>query len=206
VLERLLDLVVGLGDWAYPLIFLGATLESAAFLGLLVPGESLIIFAGFLAALDVLELATLVPLVAAGGVLGDTVGYLLGHRLGRSWLDRYGHRFGVTHEEIARVEGFFQRHGGKTVFFGRFVGFARALTPFLAGSSRMPYRTFIGYDFLGACLWATGSLLIGYFAGASWRLVERWVGRASLVVAVVGLAVVALVWLWRRRARHRSTV
>lgn len=206
MLERLLGLVVGLGDWAYPLIFLGATLESAAFLGLLVPGESLVLFAGFLAAIDVLDLATLAPLVTAGAVLGDNIGYELGRRLGREWLDRYGHRFGIRPAEIARVEGFFRQHGGKTVFFGRFVGFARALAPFLAGSSRMPYRTFIAYEVPGACLWGAGTLLVGYFAGASWRLVERWLGRASLVAAVVVLGLLVLGWLWRRRARDRSTV
>jgi len=144
--------------------------------------------------------------VAGGGVLGDNIGYLLGRRLGREWLDRYGHRFGLRPSEIARVEGFFQRHGGKTVFFGRFVGFARALAPFLAGSSRMPYRTFLGYDIVGASLWAAGSLLVGYFAGTSWRLVERWLGRASLAVALGVLGLLALAWLWRRRARDRSTV
>jgi len=106
-------------------------------------------------------------------------------------------------KRLDRAEAFFARHGPKAVFVGRFVGFARALVPFVAGASRMPYRRFVVYDALGAALWTVGFVLLGYALGASWRVAEQWIGRASMVLAAAaGIAVLAL-WA-RRRSRGRA--
>jgi undecaprenyl-diphosphatase len=143
MLEYLVNLVGRLGHLGYLVIFLGAMLESAAFLGLLVPGESLVIVAGFFAAQGLLDIGDLIMLVAIGAIIGDTIGYEMGFRMGRPALERYGRHFGWRKARIRRAEAFFSRHGGKAVLLGRFVGFARAVVPFLAGSARMPYRKFI---------------------------------------------------------------
>jgi len=199
VLDSLLAMVSRLGHWSYVLIFLGATLESAAFVGLLVPGESLVIFSGFLAAQGLLDLGDLIVVVAAGAILGDSIGYELGRRLGRPWLLRYGHWVGLRTEQLERVDGFFTRHGGTTVFFGRFLGFLRALAPFVAGSSRMPYRQFLPYNVLGGLLWALSCVALGYVCGASWQAAERWIGRVSTILGGTLLLMIALTWLRRRR-------
>ncbi|MEO5659054.1 MAG: DedA family protein, partial [Polaromonas sp.] len=182
MLQYLTHLVERAGQWGYVVIFLGAMLESAAFLGLLIPGESLVLLAGFLAAQGLLDLDVLMVVVAVGAALGDSMGYELGRRMGRTKLVHYGSRFGLTDARVAKADAFFARHGSKAVFFGRFVGFARALVPFLAGSSRMAYRQFLPYNVLGAALWASAVTLLGYFLGASWQSAERWLGRASAVL------------------------
>jgi undecaprenyl-diphosphatase len=182
MLDHLIHFVGRSGHWGYLLIFLGAMLESAAFLGLLIPGEGLVLVAGFFAAQGLLDLDVLIVIVGIGAALGDSLGYELGRRLGRPALERYGNRLGLNSVRIEKAETFFKRHGGKAVFLGRFVGFARVLVPFLAGSSKMPYRQFIPYNVLGAALWASAVVLLGYFLGASWQRAEHWIGRASSIV------------------------
>lgn len=140
MLNHLISLLSQLGQWGYALLFVAAALECAAFLGLIVPGESLVLVAGFFATQGVFDLRAVMIVVALGAAVGDSIGYELGRHLGRPWLEHHGGRFGVTPARIDRAEEFFARHGGKAVFLGRFVGFARALVPFIAGSSRMPYR------------------------------------------------------------------
>jgi membrane protein DedA with SNARE-associated domain len=199
VLQYLLDLVARLGHWSYLIIFLGAALECAAFLGLFVPGESLVLACGFFAHAGILRLDAVMVAAAVGATVGDNIGYRLGRRFGHEWLLHHGRPFGVTRERLARAESFFARHGPKAVFFGRFVGFARALVPFLAGASRMPYRQFFVYNALGAVLWAVGFVLLGYVLGASWRLAEHWIGRATTILVVAAALVAGVVWLRRRR-------
>jgi membrane protein DedA with SNARE-associated domain len=202
ILQYLLDLVSSLGAWSYVIIFAAAALECAAFLGLLVPGESLVLASGFFAHQGILRLDAVMAAVALGATMGDNIGYYLGRRLGRDWLLQYGSRFGMGKRRLQQVEVFFQRHGPKAVFFGRFIGFARALVPFVAGTSRMRYRQFFIYNAFGAVLWTIGFVTLGYVLGASWQVAEKWIGRTSLILAGV-VALVALV-VWRRRQRART--
>jgi undecaprenyl-diphosphatase len=203
MLHYLLDLVARLGHWSYLILFLAAALECAAFVGLLVPGESLVLASGFFAHQGVLKLDAVMAAVAIGAVVGDNIGYQLGLRLGREWLLRHGARVGVTAARLRRTEVFFARHGPKAVFFGRFVGFARALVPFVAGASRMPYRQFLLYNALGAVLWTVGFVLLGYVLGASWGVAEKWIGRSSMLLA--GIIAIAGLVLWLRRRRKQAS-
>lgn len=200
MLESLLDHVVRLGQWSYLIVFAAATLESAAFIGLVVPGDTICLLAGFLASTYVLELPETIVVAAVGAALGDSIGYEMGRRLGHPWLQRHGARFGVNPARLRRVEELFAEHGGKAVFLARFVAFLRSTAPFVAGSSRMPYGRFLFFNAAGAVLWATGVVLLGYFLGASWQLAEQWIGRAALALLVV-VAGSLLLWL-RRRARR----
>ena len=201
ILQYLLDLVVRLGDWSYLIIFAAAGLECAAFLGLLVPGESLVLASGFFAHSGILEVDAVMAAAALGAIAGDNIGYQLGARLGREWLLRHGSRFGLREKRVAQAEAFFRRQGPKAVFFGRFIGFARALVPFVAGASKMPYRKFIPYDALGAVLWTIGFVTLGYVLGASWQVAEKWISRSGIVVGVVLLLTVAVLWIRRRRTQ-----
>lgn len=202
MLESLVDFVWRIGSWGYAVVFLGAALESAAFLGLLVPGESLVIVSGMLAAAGLFELPALIGVVSAGAVVGDSIGYELGRRLGRPWLLRRGARLGFHRDRIEAVDAFFERHGGKAVLIGRFIGFLRALAPFVAGSSRMPYPRFLAYNVAGGVSWSVACVLLGYFVGAAWPIAERWVGRAGLVLGLAFGAMAA--WWFRRRHRRRG--
>ena len=185
------------------MLFLGAALESAAFLGFLVPGETVVVSGGVLASFGVLGLEETLAVAVTGALTGDNVGYWLGRRLGRPWLERHGRKIGVDVLMLRRVDELFERHGGKAVLLGRFIGFLRAMAPFAAGSARMPYRTFVAYNSVGATTWAIAFVLLGYFLGTSWSVVERWFGRIGLVVG--GAALIACVWwLRRRRATRRG--
>jgi len=207
VLEKLLHFVAGIGPWSYLIVFLIAAAESAAFLGLLAPGESVTLFAGFLAEREILDLRILMPLVAVAATLGDTIGYEVGRRLGRPWLLKHGRRVGVKPKHLDRAQDFFEKHGPKAVFFGRWVGFARALVPFIAGSTHMRYRTFLLYNAMAAVSWAVVTLLLGYFAGASWRVVERWIGRGGLIIGLLGvILVLGFLFLRKRRPEEESEV
>lgn len=201
MLEALIRFVARLGEWGYLIVFGVAVLECAAFLGLLIPGESIVVFSGFLAERGVFDLEVIIPVAAIGATLGDNIGYEIGRRLGRPWLLRHGRLLKLRARHLDRAEAFFKRHGNQAVFLGRFIGFARALVPFVAGAARMKYRWFLLYNALGAMLWSVLAVLLGYFAGASWRVVERRLGQGGAIAG--GLVLLALVawWLWRRRKR-----
>lgn len=130
--EWLIALLWRVGHWGYLIVFVGATLESAAFLGFVVPGETLVIMSGVLASLGIFDLADLIAVVAVAAIVGDNVSYQLGRNFGQSWLLRYGGRVGLDEAKVERVERFYERYGGMAVLFGRFVGFLRPLVPFVA--------------------------------------------------------------------------
>src|SRR5688500_8667899 len=155
-MEQLIeDVAHSLGSWAYLLVAVMAIAETAAFLGFIAPGEFTIILGGVLAGEGTLSIGLLIGIVWASIVIGDSIGFMLGHRLGRNFALRHGHRVRLTEDRIRRVEGYFRRHGGKTIFLGRWVGFVRPLMPFTAGASGMPYRRFLPYDVLSAGLFGS---------------------------------------------------
>jgi undecaprenyl-diphosphatase len=157
----------------------------------------LVLLGGFLASQGVLSLPELMIVVSVGAILGDSVGYELGRWLGRDWLVRIGRPLGFGESHMARVDRFFARHGGKTVFFARFSAFFRIMVPFAAGAARLRYVHFLFYNMLGGVAWSIASVLVGYVAGESWPIVDRWIGRTGAVVALIAL--VAVAWLLRRR-------
>jgi membrane protein DedA with SNARE-associated domain len=107
-----------------------------------------------LAATGHLSLSLVIGAAALGAVIGDSVGYLVGRKGGRRFLERYGTYAGITPEKLAKAEGYFIRHGGKTVFFGRFVAVLRILAGPLAGASNMPYRRFLMPNAAEAVAWS----------------------------------------------------
>jgi membrane-associated protein len=161
-----------------------------------------VIFGGVLSSMGVLALPQTLAVAVSGAIIGDNVGYFLGRRLGRPFLERHPRLAGSHGGIVERVDELFARHGGKAILIGRFVGFLRALAPFIAGASRMRYGTFVVYNAIGATAWGVAFVLLGYFLGESWPLVEKWLGRAGL--ALGALAIIAT-WLWlRRRSRHHD--
>ena len=172
--QLLLDVGDTLGKWTYLLVGGLAFLETGAFIGLLVPGETAMILGGVVAGQGRIDVVTLIGIVWAAAVAGDCTSYYLGRRLGRDFLVAPRRRaFRSRQERLETVERFFERHGGKAIFIGRFVGLVRAIAPFLAGSGRMPFRRFLPFDILGAGLWATTFILLGYVFWHSLNRVAR---------------------------------
>jgi membrane protein DedA with SNARE-associated domain len=191
------DLSEGLGAWTYLLVGGLAFLETGAFVGLIAPGEFTVMLGGAVAAQGDIALPLILAVTWLCAYMGDTVSFLLGAKLGRGFLVRHGNRLRITDERLQRVEGYFARHGGKTILIGRFIGLVRALAPFIAGSSRMRYRDFAPYSVLGTGLWSTGLILAGYFAAQSLDTVTQAVGTGLVVFGIVVAVVAAIVVVFR---------
>jgi membrane protein DedA with SNARE-associated domain/membrane-associated phospholipid phosphatase len=193
-LEELIeDLSEGLGAWTYLLVGGLAFLETGAFVGLVAPGEFTVILGGAVAQQGDISLPLILGITWFAAFCGDSVSFLLGAKLGRGFLVRHGARVRITEERLRQVEGYFARHGGKTILVGRFIGLVRALAPFIAGSSKMQYRAFAPFSILGTGLWATGLILAGYFAAQSLDAVTKALGTGLIVFGIVVGIVVAVV-------------
>lgn len=187
-------------------MFLAPFLESSAFLGLVVPGESVVILAGFLAAQGYLKLDICMTAVVLGAILGDSTGFALGRFMGRGYFKAHERFLLFTRRHLQKVEGYFFRHGGKTVFWGRFIHLLRAMAPFAAGMSRMPYGRFVLSNIAGGLLWGVIFTLVGYYFGQSWHLVERWAGRAGVFLLFIVLVGAVFVFLFRKLDRNREDI
>ncbi|WP_285734755.1 DedA family protein [Nocardiopsis sp. ATB16-24] len=179
--------------------------EAAVFAGLVVPGETGLLLAGVVAGLGHADPFVVGVCGIAGAVAGDSVGFEIGRRLGpRLTTGRLGRVIGPARWE--RAEGFVRRYGAHAVFLGRWVGFARALVPALAGATGLGYRRFVIWNALSGAVWASTITLVGYLAGDSWQRVERVLGEAVLLVVLVGAAALVTVIVARWIARHPERV
>jgi len=194
-LQDLLDEFANfLGAWTYLLIAVLSFLETGAFVGLLVPGETALLVAGAVAGQGVINVYLLIAIAWVSAVLGDTVSFYLGHRLGRSFVLEHGDRVGITEERYVKVEDYFEKHGGKTVLIGRFLGLVRALSPFVAGSSGMRYRAFVPYSILGAGLQVTLHIMAGYIFARSIEAAAQYVGLVALIIGtIIVVSVIAVI-------------
>jgi len=192
------DAAHALGPWTYALVAVFSFLETGAFVGLVAPGETIVMAGGVIAGQGEIELLPLIGLVWACAVLGDTTSFFIGRRLGRGFILRRGPRLKITPERLEQVEGYFERHGGKTILVGRFIGLVRALAPFVAGSSGFPYRRFLPFSVVGTGLWATLFCVLGYVFWQSFDRVAHVAGQAVLGFGIVVGVVVGVVWAVRR--------
>jgi undecaprenyl-diphosphatase len=192
------DLAQALGRWTYALVAGLAFLETGAFVGLVAPGEFTVILGGVIAGQGEINVMVLLALTWLSAFLGDTTSYMIGSRLGRGFLERHGPKVKITAERLAQVEGYFAKHGGKTILVGRFIGLIRALAPFIAGSSKMPYRRFAPYSVIGTGLWSATFILLGYFFWHSFEEVAGIAGRATVGFGIVVGIVVGVVYAYRR--------
>ena len=210
MLTHLFTAVLSLSGWPAYLVVGGLALgESAAFVGLVLPGETALMYGGVLAGRGNLSLPLLLVVAAMAAVVGDSIGYELGRRVGPPLRSSRAGRW-IGEPRWVRAEQFLQRRGGPAVLLGRWVGLLRALVPTLAGMGRMPYRTFLPWNVVGGITWAGTIVLLGYgfagsvsalvgamtgagmvltvgtFAGLSYAVVHRWVrGRGRPLLAAV---------------------
>lgn len=190
------SLIALFARYGYLLIFGAVLLENA---GVPSPGHTVMLGGGALAQQGHLWLPLVIAVGALAAVIGDNVGYVIGHRGGRALLLKYGHRVRITPATIEKAEHFFERHGSKAVFLARFVTGLQTVGALLAGASRMRWRTFFVWNLLGALTWAICYAALGYLFGASWQALEQWVGHAGLFLAAL-IAIAVAVVLFRRRA------
>jgi membrane protein DedA with SNARE-associated domain len=194
------DLSDTLGAWTYALVAGLAFLETGAFVGLVAPGETAIVLGGVVAAGGGVELPVILVVAWIAAAAGDLASYALGRRLGRPFLERHGTRLGVSPARLATVDRFFDRHGGKAILIGRFIGIVRAVAPFTAGASRLPLRDFLPWSLAGTLVWASAFTLLGYAFSDSFATAAGTLTHVAFAAAVLAGLVVAARDIRRRRA------
>jgi membrane-associated protein len=191
--------IVDVSHIGYPVLFLLVMAESG---GVPVPGETALIGGAVLASQGQLQIELLIPLAAAAAITGDNLGYLIGRKGGRWLLERPGRFHRQRLQVLQTGEPFFERHGPKAVFFGRFLLGLRVWASWLAGATRMPWRSFVVWNACGGIGWATAIGLLAYFLGRSAsNAIQAFglYGLAAFLLAVGGA------FIAHRRHRHRMT-
>jgi membrane protein DedA with SNARE-associated domain len=197
--EPLAGIASWLDQYGYLAVSLGILLES---FGVPLPGETMLIASAAVAAKGGLELVPLLACAWAAAVLGDNIGFAIGHFGGRRLVVRYAARIGITDARLDKVEQFFERFGGEVVLIARFFAIARQLNGIVAGTVGMNWWRFLVYNAIGAALW------VGAWGGGVYALGERlgafapWIHRFGyLALGLVAVALVAgAVLHWRRSA------
>jgi len=184
-------------DWALLLMFLLVALES---FGLPLPGETTLIACAVLASQGALSIGWVIVVATAAAIIGDNLGYWVAREYGRTLLDRFAFTRRYADRYLPVTERFFARHGGKTVFLGRFVAVLRVTAAWAAGLSRMDWWRFLAWNAAGGIVWATSVALIAYFVGqAAADAISRYglyAGGGVLLLAAVGFLIVR--WIERR--------
>jgi membrane protein DedA with SNARE-associated domain len=190
VVASLSSFVAQHSDWAFLLLFLLVALES---FGLPLPGETTLIACAVLASQGSLSIGWVIAVAIAAAIIGDNLGYWVAREHGRSLLDRFGVTRRYADRYLPVTERFFARHGGKTVFLGRFVAVLRVTAAWAAGLSRMSWRRFLAWNAAGGIVWATSVALIAYFVGeAAAAAIGRYglyAGGGVLLLAAVGFVI-----------------
>jgi membrane protein DedA with SNARE-associated domain len=197
VLASILSLTQHLG---YPLLVAVVGAES---MGVPLPGETALILGGLAASEGRLSIVLVIVLGAAAAIVGDNIGFQIGRRGGRVLLERPGRFYEERQRVLAVGDPFFERHGPKAVFFGRWIAGLRVWASWLAGASVMSWRSFLVWNALGGITWSTTVALAAYYGGKGVEHVLAQIGTYGLIAAALLVVAGALV-LWRRHAARQA--
>ncbi len=161
---HLLVLVQEYGVWIYAILFAIIFSETGLVIAPFLPGDSLLFVIGALCGMGSLELQVAIPLLVLAAFVGDNTNYWIGRLLGLRLLERASPRF-IKHEHLEKTHAFYEKHGGKTVIFARFLPILRTFAPFVAGIGTMNYRHYVMYSIAGGVSWISSLILAGYFFG-----------------------------------------
>jgi membrane protein DedA with SNARE-associated domain len=195
------DTTRALGGWVYLAVLALIFLETTALVGFVIHGELVLLVGGVAAERGDASLPLVILLATAAAVAGDVVSLLMGRRLGRPFLELHGGRFRVGAEQIAKVDAFFARHGGKAVVVGRFTGFLRATLPFVAGSSGLTVRRLLPFSIVSALIWTSLFTVIGYAFSESAESAGSAATRVALVVVLLVIVVLIIRARWTQMKR-----
>lgn len=184
-------------SWALVLLFLLISIESA---GVPLPGETALVASAVLASQSKLNIVVVIVVAASAAIIGDNGGYWLGRKGGRKLLERWSLVSKHTKKVLPRAERLFAKHGGKTVFFGRFIAVLRITAAWMAGISHMPWWRFLFFNAAGGILWATLVGLVAYYSGeAAASAIQTYGLYAAGVIAFVAVAFFVGMRWWERR-------
>jgi membrane protein DedA with SNARE-associated domain len=194
------------GPWSLVVVFIVIVLESSVGLGLIFPGEAMAVIAGVMAADSFFSPSTAFAVVALAAMIGDLTGFSIGHNKGRAVLRRFPFVGREYQKHRKRLEYYFDRYGGATVFVGRFVAIGRAFVPFTAGLSGMRLRNFVPMSMLAGLIWSFVVIGLGYTLGSNWEQIEKSLKSLSAGIVVVAVLTGLMVATWRSVARHQTQI
>ncbi len=186
--QHLADIIQTYGIWTYALLFLIIFIETGLVIFPFLPGDSLLFAAGTFAAIGALNVWILWGVCFMAAVLGDTINYWIGNKIGPRAFEQ-DIRF-LKKEYLEKTEQFYQKHGGKTIILARFVPIVRTFAPFVAGVGTMKYRQFLTYNIVGAFLWTGIFIWLGYFFGNIPFVQENF---ELVIVVIILISVVPMV-------------
>lgn len=195
---HLLKLTADYGVWVYAILFLIIYCETGLVVMPFLPGDSLLFVAGALCGLGALQLEWLAPLLMLAAFSGDNTNYWIGRLIGVRLLKRTNGL--IKREHIDKTHAFYEKHGGKTILFARFLPIVRTFAPFVAGIGLMNYRLFVLFSALGALIWIGSLTVAGYFFG------NIPIIKDNLTLMIVGIIVISLLPAIREYIRHRKQV
>ncbi|NTW84225.1 MAG: DedA family protein [Chlorobiaceae bacterium] len=172
----------------YLLLFIIVFAETGLFAGFFLPGDSLLITSGLIAASGNLDIVTVIVTLSSGAICGDTTGYIVGKLLQKSVFEKKESRFFHT-EHLEKTREFYRKHGSKTVFLARFVPVVRSFAASLAGVANMPYRNFLFYSVSGAIIWVLCFTMAGYFIASAFPEIVSYIHYvifAGIIIIIAG--------------------
>jgi len=168
--------------------------ETGLFFGFFLPGDSLLVTAGILAAAGQLDIAWLLLFPTLAAIAGDQTGYAIGRTAGAALADRYP----KFRKHLDRAHAFYEQHGTKTIVIARFVPIIRTFVPAVAGAARMRYRSFVIFNIVGGTLWVFSTVLLGYGVGSAIPNIDKYLHLVIGVVIALSLIPVVLEWYKHR--------
>jgi membrane-associated protein len=189
------------GAWTYAILFAVIFIETGLVIMPFLPGDSLLFAAGTFAALGALDVRLLILLLAAAAVVGDTVNYWIGHRIGEKAFSREDARF-FKKEYLDRTHAFYEKHGGKTIIIARFVPIIRTFAPFVAGIGKMSYGRFLFFNVIGGVGWVVLLVGAGYFFG-NIPFVRKNFSIAILAIILISTVPIAVEYFRHRKSKAR---
>jgi len=189
-------------DAGYAVVVGGVLMERSIFIGLIVPGDVILLLGGLYAQRGELSLAWVIVAGTLAAIAGESIGFGLGRRYGLGLVKHlpFGDAIG---RRLQGAQEYFERRGGWTVALGRYATAAGAFIPFIAGAGRMPYRRFLLFDIPAIAIWASGITILGYFFGSELDRIESALSRFGWIALGVLVAFIAWrAWRSRRKARH----
>ena len=202
--QHLAEVIQRYGTMTYLLLFLIVFLETGLVVTPVLPGDSLLFAAGAFAGLGHLRLWPLFFLLSVAAILGDTVNYAIGARLGPRVFSYSKSRF-FNPEHLKKTHEFYEKYGGKTIIIARFVPIVRTFAPFVAGVGAMSYRQFIGYNVIGGVLWVSICVFSGYFFG-NLPFVKKNFSLVVIVIVLISLLPAVIEYLKHRAEAKRKAV
>jgi membrane-associated protein len=184
--ERLRELLTTtLSGWpAYATLFAIVFAETGLLIGFLLPGDSLLFVVGVIAGAGGLNIWLINGLLIVAAILGDATGYLLGKRAGPAIFNRPDSRF-FKQEHLRKTQAFYEKHGGKTIIYARFIPIIRTFAPFVAGVAQMSYARFASFNVFGGIGWVASMTLLGYFIG------DQEIVRKNLEKVIIGIVLLS---------------